>query len=120
MTPLEAVAQAIRAHQPKPKSIADRTSRPGFVIWGDGCTGCGWSGDNHPEHVATEALIALERAEPKQQVWAPVVVDDDGYTWLEWNEWYEDREQAVKAVSDSPGTVLGTAWVSSWTSGSDQ
>ena len=55
-----AAAAVIRVHQPKPKSIADRTSRPGFVIWGDGCTGCGWSGDNHPGHVAAAVLEVLQ------------------------------------------------------------
>lgn len=49
------------------------------------------------------------------QVFAPVVVDDDGYTWPHWNEWYDDRRQAEKAVADDPGTVLGTGFITDWT-----
>lgn len=48
------------------------------------------------------------------QEWAPIVVDDDGRTWPRWNEWYDDAAQAAKAVTDDPGTVLGTAWVTDW------
>ncbi|SHX55696.1 Uncharacterised protein [Mycobacteroides abscessus subsp. abscessus] len=49
------------------------------------------------------------------KVWSEVVVMDDGYTYPQWNEWYDEQHHAQKAVYDNPGTVLGEAFVSGWT-----
>lgn len=51
----------------------------------------------------------------ESRVWAPCEIMEDGTT-IEprWSDWYDDREQAEKALLDDEGTVLGTAWVTSW------
>lgn len=49
------------------------------------------------------------------KVWSEVVVMDDGYTYPQWNEWYDEQHHAQKAVYDNPGTVLGEALMSGWT-----
>jgi hypothetical protein len=49
------------------------------------------------------------------QVWAPCDVLEDGITIdPRWSDWYEDIDQARKAVAEEQGTVLGTAKVSAW------
>lgn len=49
------------------------------------------------------------------QVWAPCDVLEDGITIdPRWSDWYEDVDQARKAVAAEQGTVLGTAKVSAW------
>lgn len=62
----------------------------------------------HSEHVAEVLASELELTE----LYAPVIVDDDGHTWPHWNEWYDDHRQAQKAVE--PGTVVGTAYITEW------
>lgn len=64
-----------------------------------------------PEHQAAEVAKELELT----QVYAPVVVSDDGYMWPYFNEWYDDRRQAEKAVTSEIGTQLGGAFVTPWT-----
>ncbi|WP_100525321.1 hypothetical protein [Mycobacteroides abscessus] len=49
------------------------------------------------------------------KVWSEVVVMDDGYTYPQWNEWYDEQHHAQKAVYDNPGTVLGESFMSGWT-----
>lgn len=66
----------------------------------------------YPEHLAAEIDKALGGL---TKVWSEVVVMDDGYTYPQWNQWYDEQQHAQKAVYDNPGTVLGEAFVSGWT-----
>ncbi len=57
----DTVATALRDHQPAQRR--DRTTRPGYTIWIDCCSGCDWEGDDHQAHLAevvTEAVMSWD------------------------------------------------------------
>jgi hypothetical protein len=64
----------------------------------------------------TKAAYADGNYSRPTRIWAPCEIAEDGLSiFPRWNEWFDDRDQAVKAVRDAPGTVLGTTLVSVWT-----
>ncbi|WP_457062751.1 hypothetical protein [Mycobacteroides abscessus] len=98
------------------KIIAEVIATHRSLFDGEACDACDWKFTNeyygHDEHVAVEVDKALGGL---TKVWSEVVVMDDGYTYPQWNEWYDEQHHAQKAVYDNPGTVLGEALMSGWT-----
>lgn len=88
------IAEVLRAHQYASK--ADNTTRPGFRIWIDGCTGCDWTGTDHVAHVA-ERIAELFTEE-----WA--VQDEHGHVL---GKWHKNAASAKKHCD----TIVRNFWV---------
>lgn len=72
---------------------------------------CGWFYTREDHELHRAEMLAVELG--LEPVYAPVISAEDGTHTARWSEFYDSREQAIKAAHDE-NLAVGAAYVTRW------